>query len=135
VHVADLGAGDAVRLRGFRRDAGEEFGRASFFLLTSRSEGFPLVLAEGMARGCIPISYDMPYGPSDIITDGVDGFLVPNGDIDALAERIASIVASTPEDLAPMREAGHRRALEFNDEHVMELWAATLADVARQRGF
>jgi poly(glycerol-phosphate) alpha-glucosyltransferase len=77
----------------------------------------------------------MPYGPSDIITDGVDGYLIPNGDIDALAERIATIVAASPEELAPLREAGYRRALDFSDERVLQLWSSTLADVAGRRGF
>jgi poly(glycerol-phosphate) alpha-glucosyltransferase len=124
-----------VRLRGHSPAAANEFAQASFSLLTSSAEALGNVLIESMGRGCIPISYDIPYGPSDIITHGVDGFLVPNGDIDALAERIANIVASSPQDLAPLREAGHRRALEFNDEHVMQLWSAALADVAARRGF
>ena len=77
----------------------------------------------------------MPYGPSDIITDGVDGYLIPNGDIDALAERISAVVAATPEQLAPLREAGHKRALDFSDERVLQLWSSTLAEVAERRGF
>jgi len=123
-----------VRLRGHRPDAAEEFSQASFSLLTSRSEAFGNVLIESMGRGCIPISYDMPYGPSDIITDGVDGYLVPLGDEEALADRIQAVVTAKRSDLQPMREGGYQRALEFSDEQAVERWRRVMADAAERRG-
>jgi poly(glycerol-phosphate) alpha-glucosyltransferase len=122
-----------VKLRGYSTTAADEFSTASFSLLTSSAEAFANVLIESMGRGCIPISYDIPYGPADIITHGVDGYLVPNGEIAALAEQIRQIVAASPADLVRMREAGHKRALEFSDEHVMQLWSALMAEVAAKR--
>ena len=86
-----------------------------------------------MGRGCIPISYDMPYGPADIITDGVDGFLIPNGNVDALADAIKRVVATSPANLAPMREAAYRRSLDFSDEKVLGQWAALMAQIAARR--
>jgi poly(glycerol-phosphate) alpha-glucosyltransferase len=124
-----------VRLRGHSPTAADEFTKASFSLLTSRGEALPGVVLESMGRGCIPICYDMPYGPSDIITDGVDGFLVPNGDIDALAERIAHVATMPQKQLVAMRQAAYRRGLDFNDEHAVERWAALLATIAQRRGF
>ena len=59
-----------------RPDARRELATASFLLLTSRSEGSPLVLVEAMAAGCLPIAYDVRYGPSDLIRNGRNGFLV-----------------------------------------------------------
>lgn len=121
--------GAPVRLRGYSTDADREFGTASFSLLTSSHEAFGLVLVESMAHGCIPISYDMPYGPADIITHGVDGYLVPSGDIKRMARAIRKVTRAKPAQLAAMREAAHRRALEFNDEHVTERWARTMNEV------
>jgi poly(glycerol-phosphate) alpha-glucosyltransferase len=115
-----------VELRGYSDHASKEFDKASFSLLTSNNEAFGLVLVESMGHGCIPISYDMPYGPSEIITHGVDGFLVPPDDISGLATEIRRIARATSAELAPMREAAYRRALEFNDEHVTEKWAAVM---------
>jgi poly(glycerol-phosphate) alpha-glucosyltransferase len=123
-----------VKLRGYSPSAADEYSTASFSLLTSSAEAFGNVLIESMGRGCIPISYDIPYGPADIITHGVDGFLVPNGDIEALAAQIKEVVAASPTQLAPLREAGHKRALDFNDEHVMQLWASLMAGIAAKRG-
>jgi poly(glycerol-phosphate) alpha-glucosyltransferase len=123
-----------VHLHGHSPTAADEFSQASFSLLTSRSEAFGNVLIESMGRGCIPISYDMPYGPSDIITHGVDGYLVPAGDKDALAEQIFELVTARESDLAAIRQAGRQRALEFSDERLVERWSAVMAEIATERG-
>src|SRR5699024_10218082 len=68
---------DAVRLHGHRTGAKSNFHTSSFSLLTSRFEGQPLVVLESMSAGCIPICYEVDYGPADIIDHGVNGFLVP----------------------------------------------------------
>jgi poly(glycerol-phosphate) alpha-glucosyltransferase len=115
-----------VELRGYSEEAWKEFDKASFSLLTSNNEAFGLVLVESMGHGCIPISYDMPYGPSDIITHGVDGFLVPADDIKGLVETIQHVVSAKPRELAPIREAAYRRALEYNDESVTEAWGEVM---------
>ncbi|MFL6091220.1 MAG: glycosyltransferase [Aeromicrobium sp.] len=124
-----------VTLHGHSPTAAEAFSKSSFSLLTSRGEALPGVVIESMGRGCIPICYDMPYGPSDIITHGVDGFLVPNSDIDALAEQICQVVRMPQRELTAMRKAAHQRALEFNDERAVERWAALLTSIAERRGF
>jgi glycosyltransferase involved in cell wall biosynthesis len=115
-----------VELRGYSDAATAEFDKASFSLLTSSNEAFGLVLVESMGHGCIPISYDMPYGPAEIITHGVDGFLVPVDDISGLATEIRRLAHARRSALAPIRLAAYRRALEFNDEHVTERWAAAM---------
>ena len=115
-----------VQLRGYSDQAWKEFDKASFSLLTSNNEAFGLVLVESMGHGCIPISYDMPYGPAEIITHGVDGFLVPADDINGLATEIRRVARAKSSELAPIRDAAYRRALEFNDEHVTEKWAAVM---------
>ena len=101
-HVADAGLADAVTFAGHRDDAAEAFATASWTLLTSTSEGSPLVLAEAMSRGCLPVAYDIPYGPADLIVDGVDGLLVPDGDRAAAAAAVAKLV-----DMAPERARAH----------------------------
>ncbi|MGH3457738.1 glycosyltransferase [Aeromicrobium sp.] len=115
-----------VALCGYSDLAWKEFDTASFSLLTSNNEAFGLVLVESMGHGCIPISYDMPYGPSEIITHGVDGFLVEADDISGLVTEIRRLARAKPSELAPMREAAWRRAQEFNDENVTEHWATVM---------
>lgn len=124
--IGELGLGEVVRLKGFDRSAVSSFATASFFLLTSTSEGFPLVLAEGMARGALPLSYDVAYGPADMIGDGVNGFLVPPGDIAALADAIERLVALPAEEVLAMRSAAMRAASRFSDAAVTARWGEVL---------
>ncbi|WP_193509702.1 glycosyltransferase [Cryobacterium sp. BB736] len=132
--IAELGAADRIHLRGFEPDARRHFQSASFLLLTSEFEGFPLVLQEGMAAECIPIAYDIPYGPSDIIRHGVNGFLVPAGDIDAVAGCVTQLIAMPEPDRERMRDAARSTALQFTDEAITRRWAAELdAAVARKQ--
>ncbi|MFE6971744.1 glycosyltransferase [Isoptericola sp. NPDC057653] len=121
-----------VTLHGFVPGAAERLADASFLLVTSRSEGLPLVFAEAMARGCVPLAYDIRYGPSDIVTDGVDGFLVPDGDIDALAAAIQRFVTLDGEAVRRMREAAVATAQGYSDAAVVARWAEVLHDVARR---
>ena len=123
-----------VRLNGHSPQAADAFGTASYSLLTSRAEAFANVLIESMGRGCIPISYDVPYGPSDILTHGVDGFLVPDGDIEALAEQIAHVATLPQRELKAMRKAAYNRALDFNDEQAVQRWSALMGSIAQRRG-
>lgn len=124
-----------VRLRGHAPGAAEQFSKASFSLLTSRGEALPGVLLESMGRGCIPISYDMPYGPSDIITHEIDGFLVPNGDIGALAQQIAAVATMPKVQLNAMRKAAQQRGRDYDDEQAVERWAALFGRIADRREF
>ena len=102
--VISSNAQDVVALRGYANDGPARFRSYSFSLLTSESEGQPLVLLESMASGCIPIAYDIDYGPSDIITDGENGFLVPSGDVSALADRIERIYSMPEKEIRKMQK-------------------------------
>lgn len=130
--VAEIGTAD-ISLFGHDPTAAERFASASFSLLTSRSEAMPLVLAESMSRGCIPIAYDIAYGPGEIITDGVDGFLVEPNDITALAETIVKLQTMDVADLDSLRRAARTRAHDFSDEAVAEQWGEILRETVEHR--
>lgn len=70
----------------------EEYLKSSILLITSRYEPFGLVLPEAMSCGLPVVAFDCPYGPADIITDGVDGFLIKNRDIEMFADKVCQLI-------------------------------------------
>lgn len=120
--IQSLGMDEQVRLRGHDGNARAQFRTADFMLLTSSAEGLPLALVEAMAAGCIPIAYDIPYGPSDVIADGRNGFLVPAGDIDALAQRIIDLQRMSAPAVEAMRRRAVATARRFDDASVTRAW-------------
>lgn len=133
--IAEESVERAVVLHGHRSGAAQAFERGGFSLLTSTAEGAPLVLVESMAAGCIPIAYDVEYGPSDMIRDGIDGFVVPDGDLDAMAERIVRLQTMPARRLLRMRRRARRAALRYTDAAVTERWAVVLGRVAARKGW
>ena len=65
---------------------------SSIFVMSSRYEGFPMVLLEAKSCGLPIVSFDCPNGPSDIILNGEDGFLIENRNIEAMAEKICYLI-------------------------------------------
>lgn len=92
------------------------------FLLSSRYEGMPNTLGEAMACGIACVAFDCPTGPAEMIRNGIDGYLVPPGDIEAAAERCLRLLA----DKALRRQIGHTaRELptRFAPDCIGRLWA------------
>lgn len=119
-----------VRLEGYTSDPSAAFSGSSYMLLTSVREGLPLVLVESMAAGCLPITYDIPYGPADVVRDGVDGFVVPMADVDALAARVVDVATSSRRRLRRMRRDARRRAEQFTPRSLLPRWGSVLVSAA-----
>ena len=90
--IRDRGLYDNILLMGQSSRMGDELAKASVYVMSSRFEGFPMVLLEAMSKGLAVVSFDCPRGPGDLITSGEDGLLVTNGDIDGLAQGLLQLV-------------------------------------------
>lgn len=97
--------------------------KVDVFLLTSRYEGIPNVLAEAMSYGRACVSFDCPTGPAELIRDGLDGFLVEAGNIELAAERCIELLRDVPLRCR-MGDAARAVADRFSHEKICGLWGA-----------
>lgn len=119
--VNRLGLGNSVHLMNATQDIVDEFTQSSIYIMSSRFEGFGLVLAEAMACGLPCISFDCPHGPRDIIRNGEDGLLVENGNIQALAQALEHLI--TDEELRQtMGQHAAQNITRFSPDTIMEQW-------------
>ena len=81
-----------VFLKGYEKDKRLMFEKKAFLVLTSKFEGFGMVLIEAMQFHLPIISYDVNYGPKEIVENGVNGYLVDNGNINSLASAVEKMM-------------------------------------------
>ncbi|WP_057894615.1 glycosyltransferase [Lacticaseibacillus brantae] len=117
----DGGVADAVALIDYTPDLGAVYDSAQIFAMSSRYEGFPLSLVEAASHGVPLISYDVNYGPEEIIDDGKNGYLVEKGNIDALAAAMIKALSDQAK-LAEMSTASYEIAKRFSEPNVWQLW-------------
>ena len=106
----------------------EKYRENSILLLTSLYEPFGLVLPEAMSCGLPVVAFDCPYGPAEIITDGVDGFLIQNRNVEAFADKVCQLI----EDEAlrkKMGEAGALSSMRYSPDRIMPQWKTLLENL------
>jgi GalNAc-alpha-(1->4)-GalNAc-alpha-(1->3)-diNAcBac-PP-undecaprenol alpha-1,4-N-acetyl-D-galactosaminyltransferase len=123
--VERLGLQGRVLLPGRTSEPGLRLARAQAFALSSRYEGFPNALLEAMASGLPCVAYDCQSGPADIITDGQDGLLVPDGDVARFAAALHRVLGSPAERTRLGRNA-RRIAEVLSPERITGQWMAMI---------
>ena len=99
----------------------EKYIDSSIFVLSSRYEGFGLVLTESMSCGLPVVSFACPCGPKDIIKDREDGFLVENGNVEQLADKICYLIEYENERIS-MGKKAKENVKRFDKEKIMQQW-------------
>lgn len=116
-----LNLGDRVILGQPEHDMQSAYRKASIYAMTSRYEGLPMVLLEAQAMGLPIVSYTCKCGPKDVITDGVDGFLVRENDSLAFASRLDTLMRD--ESLRKkMGAAAYAASERFDEDAMMAKW-------------
>ena len=114
-HLTNVSFNDPVH------DVKELYLNHSVFVLPSRYEGFGLVLLEAMQCGVSSIAFNCNTGPADMIIDGVNGFLVEQGNIEALADRMKQLM--NDEGLRMnFSKKGQKGLGTFQRERVLKKW-------------
>lgn len=102
-------------------DIFDKYRENSILLLTSIYEPFGLVLPEAMSCGLPVVAFDCPYGPADIITDGVDGFLIRDRNVEEFANKVCLLMDNM--DLrVKMGRAGIESSKRYDESRIMPLW-------------
>jgi glycosyltransferase involved in cell wall biosynthesis len=115
--IASKGLQHAVWMPGFVENPWAYLHDADIFVLASHWEGFGNVIVEAMACDTPVIVTDCDYGPREIITHGMDGILVPVGDVERLADELDALLADKHKQRA-LSGAGKVRASKFERSRI-----------------
>jgi len=109
------------RLNGRTNAIEQEYINSSIFVCSSRFEGFGMVLIEAMACGLGVVSFDCPWGPSSILANDEDGILVEDGNTDALADAIMSLM-DDPAKLSALAKNAIVNVQRFQMDKIASQW-------------
>lgn len=131
--ITAKGLDNVVSLKGWTQNTVEEYQNSDIYVLSSDFEGMPNALMEAMAVGLPCISTDCPTGPSDLIIDGDNGYLIPVDDDIMLATRLTDLLESTEK----RREMGQKAHLtlkeKFNAEVITQQWEQLLVKLVENK--
>lgn len=119
--VDELDASDYIKFCGFTHDIGAIYDGAILNLLTSKNEGFAMSLLEAQSHGVPCVSFDIKYGPGDIIKNGTTGILTLPDDLDSFTRAIESLL-DNPDRLREYSASAYASSRAFDFEHLAAKW-------------
>lgn len=130
--INDYNLEDVITINEPTSNIQKKYLESSIYIMSSRYEGFGMVLLEAMACGVPCVSFDCPYGPSDIIKSGEDGILVEHLNVQALADNICKLIENPP-----LRKAMGAKAKvnikRYARDNVMKQWTDLFNDLLHHR--
>lgn len=127
-----LGLTDACLLEHTVDNIADKYSESSLFILSSRFEGFGMVITEAMGCGVPSVSFACPCGPRDIINDGVNGLLVEDGHVEQMAEKISYLIEHE-EIRREMGKQAYRDAQKYKMENIARQWKELFESVTANK--
>ncbi|RKQ34313.1 glycosyltransferase [Oceanobacillus halophilus] len=124
----------SVKIMGYTSKPHEVFHSAGFSVITSKYEGFGMTILESLSNGTPVIAYDFNYGPRELINNGLNGFVVPNGDIESLADKMEYLVKNK-EILNSFSKQAQQDVKKFDIELIKSKWVSLIEDVEKASNF
>lgn len=128
--VDELGIKNNCILEHFSTDIYEKYRQSSIFVLSSRFEGFGLVLVEAMSCGIPVVSFSCPCGPRDIISINKDGLLVESGNEKELAEKISWLIEHD-EDRIEMGKNAINKSKKYDIDIIGKQWESLFENLMK----
>ncbi|MDE5507627.1 glycosyltransferase family 4 protein [Elizabethkingia meningoseptica] len=119
--IKDLNLLDIVQLHPPVKNIEKEYLESSILVMTSRYEGLPMALLEAQACGLPMVAYACKCGPKDIIKDGINGYLIPEGEYQLMSDKLLTIINNI-ELRKKMGTMAEQLSHNFSEEYVMKLW-------------
>ena len=120
--VKALNLQDSVFVNPFSERIADEYMQASIYAMTSKFEGFGMVLVESASYGLPGVAFDINAGPSDIISNGESGFLVKDNDLEAYAEKLKCLMRDETLRQKFGLKSKEIVSAKFSKEAVIGLW-------------
>ena len=120
--IQDDGLFESVNLLDSRKDIASIYKQASIFALSSRVEGFGMVLLEAMSFGIPCISFDCPSGPRDVVKDGYNGFLIENMNDDEYARKLQIMILMSNTELQKIGNNAFETVKNWDNEGILAKW-------------
>ena len=118
-------------LNGRTSDVQKEYGKSSLAVCSSSFEGFGMAILEAMSCGLPVVSFDCPWGPQSIISDGEDGLLVENGNVAKLASALVSLMKN--DSLRKkMSISAKKNTPWFRIDYIAKMWKTLFDDVMKR---
>lgn len=128
--ICNLNIKDFVTLNPPSKNIQEQFLDSSINVMTSRFEGFGLVLTEAMECGVPCVSFEFPCGAKDIITNGIDGFCIKNGDDDDFVNKLL-LLMQNPDLRKNLGTNAKKNVQRYSDENIMTKWVKLFNDLIK----
>ena len=119
--IKKLNLEDVIELKSFNSNIENEYYKADILAMTSIYEGFGLVLVEAQSCGLPTIAFDCPTGPRNIINDGIDGYLIENGDAKQFIKKLDDLMNNS-EMKFKMGKNAIENSKRFDVETITEKW-------------
>ncbi len=132
-NIRELGLSNQINIGRAEKDMMSVYKDASILAMSSRYEGLPMVLLEAQAVGLPIVSFDCKCGPKDVIENGVDGFLVEDGDIEQLAQKLV-VLMQDANLRKQMGSAAYAHSERYSEERIMKQWTDLFDEVMGGKG-
>ena len=120
--IQSMGMQNYININDFTANPKEEYQKASIYAMCSREEGFPMVLLEAGSMGLPIVSYDIEFGPRNVIKTGQTGYIIPDGDKEQFAQALEKLMID--DDLRERMSDTIRKDIpeRFSEEVLMDKW-------------